>query len=498
MLEITFLLLSATIADDKPMPKVPVSRDTTFVNGPLDNEGYVDYDAAFNERFGRGIKPNENAYALLLKALGPNAADERVREKFFKAVGTPIPPETGEYFVVLQDYLKNKTDLGFEQIDSAVKHLVNEAPRRPWTDKDHPHLATWLKANEKSLAIAVAASKRSEYFNPRASREWILDGLQKGTFTCRQITAALSARAALRLAEGDTESAWSDLLASHRLARLISRGPSAIEALMAIGIERGAIDGELAYLEHAKFDGKQLQSRLREIQALPPFSSMVEKIDVGSRFEFLDAAQAMRRGKLFTAKAKKDNDEDLRALNRLDWELIMREGNRWYGLIAAAMRTEKFSDRQKALEKVLDDYAAASKEATKGRKLADLLNDEKTAIATVSNAVGYALLGETMPAFQKVAQWGDEQEQRQRNLQIAFALAIYLSDNGKYAEKLDDLVPTYLKHLPGDLYSGKALVYRPTATGYLLYSVGPNLKDDDGRGDDLSINMPRELVKAKK
>ena len=48
------------------------------------------------------------------------------------------------------------------------------------------------------------------------------------------------------------------------------------------------------------------------------------------------------------------------------------------------------------------------------------------------------------------------------------------------------------------------MIYRPTDTGYLLYSVGINGKDDDGRGhlddpvgDDLVVRMPLPKVQDK-
>ena len=57
--------------------------------------------------------------------------------------------------------------------------------------------------------------------------------------------------------------------------------------------------------------------------------------------------------------------------------------------------------------------------------------------------------------------------------------------------------PTHLKAVPRDLFTGNALIYRPAANGYLLYSVGPNGKDDGGRGpedqpqgDDIVVRMP--------
>jgi hypothetical protein len=66
------------------------------------------------------------------------------------------------------------------------------------------------------------------------------------------------------------------------------------------------------------------------------------------------------------------------------------------------------------------------------------------------------------------------------------------------------LAPKYLKRIPSDLFSGQALIYRPNEDGYLLYSVGVNGKDEDGRGhddepagDDLSVRIPLPELRRK-
>lgn len=46
---------------------------------------------------------------------------------------------------------------------------------------------------------------------------------------------------------------------------------------------------------------------------------------------------------------------------------------------------------------------------------------------------------------------------------------------------LEDLVPDYLSAVPLDPYSGEPLRYRPSASGYQLYSVGPDGVDDGGK-----------------
>jgi hypothetical protein len=45
LLATSLFLLALIVADDKPAPKFPVGKDTTYVLGPIDKEGYIDYEA---------------------------------------------------------------------------------------------------------------------------------------------------------------------------------------------------------------------------------------------------------------------------------------------------------------------------------------------------------------------------------------------------------------------------------------------------------------------
>src|SRR6266487_3214481 len=68
--------------ETKRKPNFTVGKETTYVTGPLDEDGYVDYAAALNERLSRGIKPEDNANVLLWRALGPRPEG-----------GAAMPPE---------------------------------------------------------------------------------------------------------------------------------------------------------------------------------------------------------------------------------------------------------------------------------------------------------------------------------------------------------------------------------------------------------------------
>src|SRR5690349_12610174 len=61
-----------TGADKRRKPKFTIAKETTFVTGPVDKEGYIDYIAALNERLRKGVTPENNVVVLLWKALGPH------------------------------------------------------------------------------------------------------------------------------------------------------------------------------------------------------------------------------------------------------------------------------------------------------------------------------------------------------------------------------------------------------------------------------------------
>jgi hypothetical protein len=115
----------------------------------------------------------------------------------------------------------------------------------------------------------------------------------------------------------------------------------------------------------------------------------------------------------------------------------------------------------------------------------------------MGKALGQIMVALMLPAVSAADTAQDRVEQSFSNLKVAFALAAHRSDVGDYPKQLTDLVPKYLEAVPPDLFATEPLRYRPKKLGYLLYSVGPNGEDEDGRwyddetpGDDPHIHMP--------
>jgi hypothetical protein len=495
--------------EKKRKPKFTVGKETTYVKGPLTRDGYVDFPTALNQRLGQGVTPQTNANVLLWQAFGPHPERSTMPPEFFKWLGIKAPPERGEYFINITRYVVERLRLRLDEQEGRALHDqmdrdLDRAAVRPWTAKQYPHLAAWLKANEKPLALVVAASKRPHYFAPLVPKGdvGLLYTFQPALVPCRESGSALAARAMLRVGEGRSRDAWQDLLACHRLGRLVARG-TVVEGLIGMAIDGLACDVVPAYLSHARLSAGQLKDCLRDLQRLPPIPQFADRVDLADRFQFLDAIMLLARrgpdafdGKRLAEEPSVPGAEERERLDRIDWDPALRDGNRWYDRIVAAMRLKDRRAREKQLAKLNQELSALKGKA--GREiLAQALLMVGPTPQTIGKAIGEVLIGLLVPAFDKLPQWNDRAEQTQRNLHVAFALAAYKQEHGRYPAKLEALGPKYLAQIPGDLFSGKPLIYRPTEKGYLLYSVGVNGKDEQGRsdeddppGDDLAVRMP--------
>src|SRR5438067_12124776 len=110
---ITPLFLFALLAaEGKPVPKFPLGKETTYVTGPLDKDGYIDYEAALNDRLGKGVTAETNANVLIWKAIGPTPEGGKgMPPEFFKRLGTDEPPRDGAYFIGLDAFMKDTLKL---------------------------------------------------------------------------------------------------------------------------------------------------------------------------------------------------------------------------------------------------------------------------------------------------------------------------------------------------------------------------------------------------
>ncbi len=509
---------------------VRVSRETTHITEPLADDGYIDYFAALNDLARKGVTIDNNAAALLWQALGPgrSSKDFFTSDDFREFLGSP-PAEKGDYFIEYVNYLKETSLELFTPTDenkdpeSKFSNRQRKSMSRPWSKKDFPRLATWLKRNEIPLQLTARASRRPRYYSPfisfspekRGASFCLDEGLyyDRLPWQVRNLLApALLSRAMMFADEGRFEECWNDIMTAHRLARLIAQCANFAGA--GYGIEELAHSATINLVRRVPLTNDQLATMRSDRERLPPFPSLIEKIDVAMRYEYLDIVSRMPRKNLglflylnpdFEMKPVMWYSGQILRWTT-DWDAVMREGNEYFD---KQMEIAKIPFRWQRHHASQEMRRALSQKWVRVRTRLQLIERHPALLvlkfrkyATDVTSVGMLDFMSSAPIGHT---WSRDTAQQQAHLaDIFIALVWFKRTQRRYPKSLDDLTPKYLTAIPLDPFSAAGFRYQQREKGFLLYSVGRNGKDEGGRAvneagiwrsrdpDDVAIRIPEE------
>jgi hypothetical protein len=363
----------------KPQPNYKFGADTSLFTSPTDADGYIDYVTALNERLRGKIKPDDNAVVMLVQALGPKPESFALPDSFYRWLGVNSPPDSAAYLVGnyknFRDEIDNDHDKSFSRRQGTLSKSL-------WKAADDPKHADWLKANEKPLALAVEASNRPAYYHPlvhpnrNGQPGLLLSAPLPVSAKVRELAWMLGIRATLKAGEGKRAEAWADVFAAFRLARLVSRGGSALESIIAVATEANASEIALTLLEQTRPTAEELRTIREQLRKLPAMEALESKLDLSERVTFLELTQAIHRDGLqvlqnldnenIKRQPPDETDDLLRA--SVDWEVPFKAFHRWFDRFKAAHTQPTHAERLKA-------WTAASDE------LKDLM--EKSDLSTI-------------------------------------------------------------------------------------------------------------------
>jgi len=525
---LTGLIIVAPLiaADDVgPPPRVDltIGRDTTYVDGPVRPDGTIDYTAVILARCGKGITPDNNAATLLLKALGKSfVAEDRVDEAL-RLTGLAAMPDEDATFVSFEDYARRHAPESEKDVEDPVWLQHIEAMEGPWAADDLPLVAAWLAANDKALALLTEASKRPRFFFLLTPSEE--DAVVRLPRLRPLVDAkkALQCRAMLKLDDGDVEGALADLMNLHRLGRLVAGGGTLIEWLVGVnldGVAAAADQWAIADRRLTPAQARRYAEALRRLPALPPVGTIVDEVErcFGLCWVMsLTDPQGVERfanGPGASMVRLPDPREHRLLLDAgVDWDAVLRQVNRDFDRMVAVMAIDDAAARAKAndamkaekdrqqsrVRRILDeDLPAFCRLAAQGGGDRAQLRRQATEIMTafaVSDASGFDV------PITRAREISDQGATAHQLILLALALDIARAEHGQYPQNLESLMGRYIESLPVDPFSGKgkALIYRREGEGYVLYSVGWNLRDDGGRSsedgadfDDIVVRVVRE------
>ena len=492
-----------------PRPKITISKETTYVTEPLRADGYVDYLAAINRRCSEGVTPKNNAAIPFWQAFGPKEIDKEIRGRYFKLLGIPELPEEGPYLVSFDEYLPLykgwKQPGGDTPEDNAWFHDVSEqygqAKSGPWSKEEFPVVAGLLEKNDSPLQTLVDGLRRPRLYSPVvASGDAGLFNLLPMMASPREAARQLTARAMLRLHEGRVAEAWQDIFACHRLARLVGQRPLLVDGLVAVAYEGIACSATVAFAQQGNLTAEQARQSLDDLQRLPKKWTFREKLDYGERVWLLGTILMMANGAyqehqvefddpvmadLF-AELRKAQEPWQKARKRLisdpglNWDQALRHFNAWYDRIVAAYGKPTYAERREASDATTSQLRQLSDQVLKHTPETNPPQPQML-LMTIAEQFAILELGECAPSISTGALIEAKSQARFGLARLVLALAGFRHDHGSSPKRLTDLSPKYIAEVPNDPFADAELIYKPTADGYLLYSVGPNGKDDGGR-----------------
>jgi hypothetical protein len=508
LLVYSFLTVSGFAQEIKP--KVKIGKDTTYIDGPLTEDGYVDYLGGLNQILSKGVTPENNAAVLLLQ-VSPTEfrGNEKYLKHYCKALGIKLIPLQGDYFQTLKEFsdqeVRNRskgasTSKQTSELRESIQKDYATAGAAPWKKEEIPSMAKWVKGNERHLALLQKASMRSHYYHPMLDAgdgegPSVVQVLLPQAQQARSFARALGVRSMMYLGEGEITKCTKDLIAIRRLGNHIAKGATLVEQLVGIAIVGLAQNLEQKMALSERLSTKQLLEYRRTIDQNRVQSSMVRAVSGCERFMYLDCVQYLMKGGFSDLNGFLGLNDSLIGSGKeqtlmqelvdkfvsqsTDWSFTMKLGNQVYDKYEKTFqKTTDWIEQQKALKEIEKEIQQLAKTPTVDLLLKGLLGGPEVR----GEIVGQFLVGLVLPAFSAAAS-AEKRAQVMDDLSfIVISAAAHKIEMGDYPTSINGFSKKIVGQLPIDRYAKAAYHYRREGKGFVVYSVGPNQKDEQGNG----------------
>ncbi|MCP4259803.1 MAG: hypothetical protein GY774_20165 [Planctomycetes bacterium] len=331
-------------------------------------------------------------------------------------------------------------------------------------------MSRWLQDNRGALETLREGSRRPDFWNEYQNNEPKLnESLVENAMEIlpgyRRLAFAMRLQIRYEVDNGDIEKSLSDCFALTKLGGHLQGNGLLIEQLVGIAIEAMAHGTTFKLLDSIDVSADILKNTYEQFYtqfniSKPVISMEAEKVFWYDQIQRAFTDDGNGSGRMLVQGLAYTVSDDW--MNNL-WRFV----------------SFNHPDRQEVVANI-DKYFESFAEVVAQTPLA--LSDKtlEDQLLTNDNVTPVMLKLQT-PAHEKVSQIAWRMKSGRAALLTVLAVMRYEKEKGRYPASLDDLLKAdYLKQLPVDPYSDGPLVYRKTESGFLLYSFGMNLKDDDG------------------
>ena len=326
-------------------------------------------------------------------------------------------------------------------------------------------LAAFLQRNHEALQFFAqgAQYEQSRYpINLSQGSETILPHLA-GTKSGMQITEM----SAIWDAENNNgKQAADDVLMTLALARSLKAEPVLISQLVRVAGLSLAVDGLNQVMNRTTLPAESLSELAKAFQAMEDYDSR------GEGFNRAMIGEAVNHRALL-----KNRKALIRLLSTPGTFVLPDEQNR--RLLQYLEKTGDLKAEQACMETDYQQLLSARQAAFPDRlkSVADLIHQCVTDATDRGLQLNIILLsGLDAPVSREARNLANL-----RLAMAAVALEQFRATHNLYPATLSELTPTGLAAAPADPFDGQPLRYRKQGAGYVLYSIGPDLKDNGGQ-----------------
>jgi hypothetical protein len=349
-----------------------------------------------------------------------------------------------------------------------LEYTIDEfSPQQSLNEKQSRELGDEL---EKASAAVAAARRLAEMPRGRYKLVWSNDAiltLLPHLHAVREVSRLLWLDAVRLVQQGDVDGALTSCRAILNTGRSIGDEPAMISQLKRLDCQ----DLFLKSLERALAHGQPSKATLQPILELMLDETRQPLLLIAARGEraiwdqFLEVLKAgeFDRASYSWIKTRRSFEVD----DMLDKKRAHASHGAWL-----KFWTEYVNIRKLPLEEQLNH------------------NQLHTIPAEDFPTVFEGMCGGGDPIYEKLPLAYGRRLALMRSAITALAVERYRLSHGRWPERLEDLVRSYLSNIPCDPFDGQPLRYRHLADGVVIYSVGLDRIDDGGNIERIKFNEP--------
>ncbi len=381
--------------------------------------------------------------------------------------------------------LRSKTQLTPEEMELIENDLPILFGKKyeEVTSEQKKRIEKWLNDNNEIFELVIAGAKKPycwQTYGEGGEITEMMSILMPNLSGIKKLARALIWRARLRAEQGRFKDAFVDMKSCYRRGQHIRGDKTLVEQLVGIAIQALSVRTIRDIVGGYEIDSTILADFQRDFEQIIAdenftISLKAERLFMYDEIQRCFTSDRIGKGHLYVPRFREISDMS----SNYEYEEVGVEPF-LLDLVYSAPFLFGHPNKEETLKSVNEFYdyceQLSLKTAVQRHAESDAIDDKFKELLG-----GNIFLGTLVPAVGRVIEIGNRLPTDVGATLTMIAIFRYKSDAGRYPQNLNQLVTDgYLEQLPIDSYSDKPLSYKKTEDNFILYSIGPDFKDDGG------------------